>query len=112
MIGTRDTASSCCVQSKTKEIIMPHSPPVPPGNQSPYPIAETPHDDADTPETTSVENAGNASEHEPEDRSSRGGLAAILGIGALGALVAGLVAFTRSADAKTASRKKTKRSKG
>jgi hypothetical protein len=26
---------------------MPHSPPVPPGNQSPYPIAEKPHIDAD-----------------------------------------------------------------
>jgi Mn2+/Fe2+ NRAMP family transporter len=91
---------------------MPHSPPVPPGNQSPYPHVEASQTDPGAAKAVSSSNAKSAGKHDLEDRSSRGGLAAILGIGVLGALVAGMVAFTRSADAKTSSGKKTKRSKG
>jgi hypothetical protein len=90
---------------------MPHSPPVPPGNQSPYPRGETTHEDADTAGMASNEDADSASGQEAEGRSPQGGLTTILGIGAVGALVAGLVAFTRSTDAEATSGKKAKRSK-
>ncbi len=91
---------------------MPHSPPVPPGNQSPYPHVEASQTDPGAAKAVSSSNTKSAGKHDPEDRSSRRGLAAIVGIGALGALVAGMVAFTHGADAKTSPGKKTKRPKG
>jgi len=97
---------------KLQEIGMPNSPPVPPGNQSPFPRSETPHDEADTAGIAFNEDAGIASEEEAEGRSPHGSLATILGIGAVGALLAGLVVFMRSTDSAATSGNKAKRSKG
>lgn len=101
---------------------MPHSPPVPPGNTSPYPLVETPHHNAEIP---TLETSGTSEPDSPAlegtfkeegqrgaaESSSRGRLAMILAIGALGTLVAGVVAFTRSGDAASSPSEKAKRSK-
>lgn len=101
---------------------MPHSPPVPPGNTSPYPPVETPHHNAEIP---TLETSGSSEPDSPvlkgtskeegqrvtAESSSRGRLAIILAVGALGALVAGLVAFTRSGDAADSPGEKAEHSK-
>ncbi len=72
---------------------MSHSPPVPPANQSPYPLAEPAHDHHDAAPAPSVPTS-RALKTDPaaSDRRVRIGIAAALGIGAIAALVAGIVA--------------------
>jgi hypothetical protein len=87
---------------------MSHSPPVPPGNQSPYPRVEPPHEHRDAPVTTATASSP------PVDRASserriRTGIAAALGIGAVAALVAGIVAARRQPPAPPPRRRKSKK---
>ncbi len=87
---------------------MSHSPPVPPGNQSPYPRVEPPHEHRDAPVKTA------AAPSPPADRASserriRTGIAAALGIGAVAALVAGIIAARRQPPAPPPRRRKSKK---
>jgi len=86
---------------------MPHSPPVPPGNQSPYPLAEPPHERHDVAPAV----AAPLPDRTLSDRHIRTGIAAALGIGAIAALVAGIVAARRQPPARPAPKPKSKGSK-
>lgn len=76
---------------------MSHSPPVPPANQSPYPLAEPAHDHHHAAVAQSVLTS-NPSKIDPAtgDRRVKIGIAAALGIGVIAALVAGIVASRQS----------------
>lgn len=82
---------------------MSHSPPVPPANQSPYPLVEPPHDHHEPAVAPSVTVDRAASE-----RRVRTGIAAALGIGAIAALVAGIVAASRQSPALPDSKRRSK----
>lgn len=79
---------------------MTHSPPVPPGNQSPYPLNEPPHAHAGPPPSAQIAKT-------PEPRSSdsdgvklgAGAIGAIVGIGAM-AFAAGAYLFRDKVHAK------------
>jgi hypothetical protein len=97
---------------------MPHSPPVPPGNQSPFPLRETPHDGAAGTEASASSAAPAApasDEYEQQtlDSRARGTFSMVLAAGVLGALVAGAVILARrpAADAAAPKRKKKQSSK-
>lgn len=75
---------------------MTHSPPVPPANQSPYPLEEAPHEHHDAPKPKPKA----PPKHRPEaDDRVRTIVATALGVGAVAALVAGIVVASRQPPA-------------
>lgn len=92
---------------------MSHSPPVPPANQSPYPRVEPAHDHHDAPRDAKPAPVRDRPKHDPAsaDRRIRTGIAAALGIGAVAALVAGIVAANRQSPDHSAPRPPKKPSK-
>ncbi len=82
---------------------MSHSPPVPPANQSPYPRVEPPHEHHDSPVVPSPTVDRASSEHR-----MRTGIATALGIGAIAALVAGIVAASRQSPTPPVRKRKPK----
>jgi len=85
---------------------MPHSPPVPPGNQSPYPLAEKRHNETGNGEPASAAGKDTSPPddgalHSPREQPTakiitRNSIGAFVAIAALGALVAGLALKHRS----------------
>ena len=101
---------------------MTHSPPVPPANQPPYPRAEAPHRDPHEPsaaeETTPAVARGDVATSNPrsDQDGGRHGLAALIGIGSVAALIVALVAASKPGDRRKGSKaakagKKAKKSK-
>ncbi len=79
---------------------MSHSPPVPPGNQSPFPRHEPPHPHAAEPTVTRA-----PQDAPPARTASPLGLAAVIGVGAIAALVGALFLRAEAAKAKPRARK-------
>ncbi|MBB5716845.1 hypothetical protein FHS94_003717 [Sphingomonas aerophila] len=97
---------------------MPHSPPVPPANQSPYPLAEKRHDETGNGEPASAAGKdtsppADGAPHSPRELPAakaitRNSIGAFLAIAALGALVAGLT-FKHRPEVSTPPKKKMSR---
>lgn len=88
---------------------MSHSPPIPAGNTSPYPLQDAPHVHGDAPPTPDLATEGGADEHDAGDYGylSFAALGALVGVGA--AVLAGVAyALTRfdRPDGKKRRRKK------
>jgi len=86
---------------------MTHSPPVPPGNQSPYPLQEPPHEHQATPPDVAARR-DHSHANEPVVSGAALGIGVVIGLGSAALLATWL--FSRKEEPKPKTRSRTAKS--